>query len=87
MQSHEHSSQDQPKTISIKLPRLRLPSLQAFVLILLIAVGLLQTAQLYGLSVKIASAQVGVGASTGTSAPAASASSVTSSLPDMVGGC
>ena len=82
---HEHEE----KTISIKLPRVKLPSLQAAILILLIVVGVLQTAQLYGLNLQIASAKVG---STGTptassSSSSSSTDSVTSSLPNMVGGC
>jgi hypothetical protein len=75
-------SKTEGKTISIKLPRIKLPSLQAGILILLILVGILQTAQLYGLNLQISSGKV-------NAAPSSSSSSdsVTSSLPNMVGGC
>ncbi|MCR4314293.1 MAG: hypothetical protein NUV84_03540 [Candidatus Uhrbacteria bacterium] len=86
--SHAHETKSEPKTISIKLPRLQLPSLQAGILILLIVVGVLQTAQLYGLNLQIASAKVGsTGTPTTSSSSASSTDSVTSSLPNMVGGC
>ncbi len=74
------------RTISFRVPRLKLPSLQAAILILLVVVGVLQTVQLYGLNLQIASAQVDIGGSPTVSAPTAS-SSATSSLPNMVGGC
>ncbi|NQV12054.1 hypothetical protein HQ524_01700 [Candidatus Uhrbacteria bacterium] len=78
------------KTVSIKLPVMELPSIQAIILILLIVVGGLQTAQLYGLNVRIASGDVG--AKSSSTVPVASSSSgsggsVTSTLPTMVGGC
>jgi len=75
------------KTISIKLPRLKLPSFQAAILILLIVVGVLQTVQLYGLNLQIASSQVNTSSSSSASAPSSTTESVTSSLPTMVGGC
>jgi len=77
------------KTLSIKLPRIKLPSLQAGILILLIAVGVLQTVQLYGLNLQISSGQINTNATTSSIIPPSSDSSgsVTSSLPSMVGGC
>lgn len=86
--SEAHETKPDQKTISIKLPRFQLPSLQAGILILLIVVGVLQTAQLYGLNLQIASAKVGTTQTSSTSSSSsASTDSVTSSLPDMVGGC
>lgn len=88
--NHIEEIEKTEKTISIRVPQIKLPSLQAGVLILLIVVGVLQTAQLYGLNLKIASGQVSAGSVTSAaSAPAAGSStdSTTSSLPSMVGGC
>ncbi len=82
----EKEPTQEARTISFRVPRLKLPSLQAAILILLIVVGVLQTVQLYGLNLQIASAQVDVGGSSTVSTPTAS-SSTTSSLPNMVGGC
>lgn len=78
---------DSTRTISIKLPRLSLPSLQASILILLIGVGVFQTVQLYGLNLQITSGKVGVDSGQAVSSPTDSTDSVTSSLPNMVGGC
>ena len=74
------------KSLSVTIPRPTLPSLQATILILLIAVGVLQTAQLYGLSVRLSSGEVNA-APASVIAPSGSTDSVTSSLPSMVGGC
>lgn len=86
--SEAHETKPDQKTITIKLPRLQLPTLQTGILILLIVVGVLQTAQLYGLNLQIASAKVGAsGTPPASSSSASSTDSVTSSLPNMVGGC
>ncbi len=73
------------KTISLTLPKISLPSLQSGVLILLIIVGGLQTAQLFALNRKITSARVNVGGA--STAPTSTTTPPTSSLPNMVGGC
>lgn len=72
------------RTISIKIPKLRVPGFQSIVLILLIVVGLIQTTQLLGLQQNIASAQINKSSSS-VSAPAANSGN--SALPTMVGGC
>lgn len=84
-----HETPTESKTISIKIPKIKLPTLQSGILILLIVVGILQTVQLYGLNRQIAKANIGAKTSTtSTSSPTSSSnSSVTSSLPNMVGGC
>lgn len=75
------------KTISVKIPQIKLPSLQATILILLIVVGVLQTAQLYGLNSRVSSGQVSASTSPTVAASTNSTDSTTSSLPSMVGGC
>ncbi|HBL39448.1 TPA: hypothetical protein DDZ10_02135 [Candidatus Uhrbacteria bacterium] len=87
MDDINHEIKPKEKTISIKLPSLKLPSLQAGVLILLIVVGVLQTAQLYGLNLQIRSGQANAGSTTTVSSPAGEVGSTTSTLPSMVGGC
>lgn len=86
---HEHEARTENKTISIKIPKIKLPTLQSGVLILLITVGILQTVQLYGLDRQIAKSNIGAKTNaTSTSSPPSSVNgSVTSSLPKMVGGC
>ncbi len=87
MDNMNHEVKPKEKTISIKLPSFKLPSLQAGVLILLIVVGILQTAQLYGLNLQIRSGQTGGGNAPTVSSPTGEAGSTTSTLPSMVGGC
>lgn len=88
MHSEENNNmKPKEKTISIKVPRMKLPSLQAGILILLIVVGALQTAQLYGLNLQISSGQVQATTRSSTSASDSTSGSTTSSLPQMVGGC
>ena len=70
------------KTISIKIPNIKLPTLQSAVLIMLIAVGILQTAQLFALDRQIADIKT-----SSSDDSADSDDSATSSLPEMVGGC
>ncbi len=83
----ETSTVEESKPISIQLPTIKLPSLQAGMLILLIAVGVLQTAQLYNLNTRILSGQVNSAPAAITPSSVTSGNSVTSSLPNMVGGC
>ncbi|MCR4278852.1 MAG: hypothetical protein NUV81_03035 [bacterium] len=90
----ENSSHDLPenephakskgKTISIRIPAPSLPSIQSLFIILLIIVGLIQTAQLYGLQKNIASAKINT---TSASVGSGTAGSNSSALPTMVGGC
>lgn len=84
MQNSTHQSER--KTISITVPRLRWPSLQSAVLILLILAGAFQVIQLYALDQRIAATGLypmhGASAQTG---PVSGGSS--SELPEMVGGC
>jgi|GEM_PF-3732427 len=83
-----HQEKKEDKTISITLPKLGLPSIQAVILTLLILVGLLQTLQLYGLSQQVVSAKVSSsGSPTSVTASGGSTGSATEALPDMVGGC
>lgn len=86
---HSETAQEshkEEKTISIKLPKIKLPSFQSGILLLLILVGALQTVQLFALDQKIASAKVNT--SGGSTTPAATPSSpANSALPEMVGGC
>ncbi len=85
--AHEEVKKE-AKVISIRIPKIGLPTLQSGVLILLIIVGLLQTVQLFALDQKIANAKIGTGASSASSSSSAPTSgSTTSSLPNMVGGC
>lgn len=79
--------QKEEKTISIKIPKLKLPSLQSGVLILLIIVGALQTIQLFALDQQIASAKIDTSKTVSAPVSSSSTDSVTSSLPSMVGGC
>ena len=74
------------KGVFIRLPKFTLPSLQSGILFLLILVGALQTAQLFALDKKIASAKINTTGSPSVAAPAAS-NPGTSALPEMVGGC
>ncbi|MBI5370298.1 hypothetical protein HZA85_03860 [Candidatus Uhrbacteria bacterium] len=80
-----HEPQKEARTVSIRIPKFSLPSLQSGILILLVLVGVLQTVQLYGLDQQIVKAKTSVGAAAPVSASAAPSSS--SSLPNMVGGC
>ncbi len=84
-----HEEKKEANVISIRLPKIQLPTLQSGVLILLVIVGVLQTTQLFALDRQIANAKIGASASSASSAaPAASSTgSTTSSLPNMVGGC
>lgn len=74
------------RSITLKIPKLSV-SLQSGILIMLIIVALLQTVQLYGLDRKIASAQAPAASTAVTPASASGSGSVTSALPEMVGGC
>lgn len=74
------------RSITLKIPKLSV-SFQSGILILLIVVALLQTIQLYGLDRRIASAKAPAAATAVTSASAGNSESVTSALPEMVGGC
>ena len=86
--NHVHEEvKKEPTVISIKIPKIQLPTLQSGVLILLIIVGLLQTTQLFALDQQINNAKINSSASGATSTPAASTGATSSSLPNMVGGC
>lgn len=80
----QHETPPVKKTISFSLPAVSLPGVQSWVLILLIVVGLLQTAQLFGLNQRVVNAN---GVPSAAASTSTSSGSVTSSLPNMVGGC
>lgn len=80
---NEENTEKTSRSLTIRLPRISAISGQSMVLILLIAVGVLQTTQLYGLKNAVASAKV----KPVTSSSAQTGSSGGSQLPTMVGGC
>jgi len=80
---NEQTTNKNERTITLRLPKFSGLSVQTLILILLIGVGTLQTAQLYGLKNAVANAKVKPAAS----APAGAAGSSGTSLPTMVGGC
>ncbi|MCR4280466.1 MAG: hypothetical protein NUV82_03520 [Candidatus Komeilibacteria bacterium] len=75
------------KTISIKLPKIKLLSLQMTVLVLLILVGALQTIQLLALDRQVSAAGLRANTTTTSTGTAPATTPNNSSLPTMVGGC
>ncbi len=89
----KHKKRSAPKTVSIRIPRISVPGIQSTFLILLIAVGALQTVQLIGLQQNIANANVSSSTNkTSATAPVSTATTGApggsgTALPKMVGGC
>lgn len=89
--NNSHNNRDKKESISIQIPKIHLPDLGPWVLMLLIVVGTLQTVQLFGLRQSVSNAQSAPATSTAvvpsSSTPSASGGASAASLPKMVGGC